>query len=149
MRIRAELIRAVAYLSLPPSLMSSTTADERTALLPPPATEPGRPASPGGDADAETNGLDPDDPLVQAGELPAKKKVTAWTVAYWVLISALVGVGTFFLVKAVRDADHVEFDFKKALNQALGGGLSGAAAMVIQVLALMVGHRVIQVVYRQ
>jgi hypothetical protein len=121
--------------------MSSTTADERTALLPPPATEPGRPVSPS--ADAETNGLDPDDPLVQAGELPAKKKVTAWTVAYWVLISAVVGVGTFFLVKAVRDADHVEFDFKKALNQALGGGLSGAAAMVIQVLALMVGYRVI------
>jgi hypothetical protein len=73
--------RAVARLSLPPPAMSSTTADERTALLPPPATDPGQPASPG--ADAETNGLDPDDPLVQAGEVPTKKKaITAWTVAY-------------------------------------------------------------------
>jgi hypothetical protein len=61
--------------------MSSTTADERTALLPPPATAPGQPASPG--ADTETNGADPDDPLVQAGEVPAKKKaINAWTVAY-------------------------------------------------------------------
>jgi hypothetical protein len=116
--------------------MWSTTAGERTALLPPPATDTGQPASPG--ADAETNGLDPDDSLMQAGELLAKKKVTAWTVAYWVIISALVGVGTFFLVKATQDGDQVALDFKTALNQALGGELSGVAFMVIQVLALMV-----------
>jgi hypothetical protein len=61
--------------------MWSTTADERTVLLPPPATDPGQPASPG--EDAETNGLDLDDPFVQAGEVPTKKKViTAWAVAY-------------------------------------------------------------------
>ncbi len=30
------------------------------------------------------------------------------------------------------------FDLKKALMKALGGGLSGAAAMVLQVLLLMV-----------
>jgi hypothetical protein len=61
--------------------MSSTTADERTVLLPPPATDQGQPASPG--ADTEMNGLDPDDPLVQAGEVPTNEQVvTAWTVAY-------------------------------------------------------------------
>jgi hypothetical protein len=75
---------------------------------------------------------------VQAGELPAKEKATRWTVAYWVLISVVVGVGAFFLVKAIRDAGQVKLDFKTALNQALGGELSDVVAMVIQVLALMV-----------
>jgi hypothetical protein len=32
----------------------------------------------------------------------------------------------------------LKFDLKKALKKALGGGLSGAAAMVLQVLLLMV-----------
>lgn len=32
----------------------------------------------------------------------------------------------------------VQFDLKGALKRALGGGLSGAAAMVLQVLLLMV-----------
>jgi hypothetical protein len=30
-----------------------------------------------------------------------------------------------------------EFDFKKSLSRALGGGLAGASAMVIQVVTLM------------
>ena len=33
---------------------------------------------------------------------------------------------------------HPQFDLNKALKRALGGGLSGAAAMVLQVLLLMV-----------
>jgi hypothetical protein len=47
-------------------------------------------------------------------------------------------VGTFFLVKATQDVDQVTLEFKTALNQALGGELSGVAVMDIQVLALMV-----------
>jgi hypothetical protein len=84
----------------------SSTADERTSLLPPPATEAGVPRAPNG-----AEGLDPADPLVQSGELaeqPAKKKATAWTVVGWVVISVFVAVGTYFLVRAIRDADDVD-----------------------------------------
>lgn len=35
-------------------------------------------------------------------------------------------------------ASYFQFDLKNALKKALGGGLSGAAAMVLQVLLLMV-----------
>lgn len=38
-------------------------------------------------------------------------------------------------------ATYFQFDFKNALKKALGGGLSGAAAMVLQVLLLMVRCR--------
>lgn len=40
--------------------------------------------------------------------------------------------------KLVANLD-MQFDLKAALKRALGGGLSGAAAMVLQVLLLMVG----------
>jgi hypothetical protein len=87
--------------------MSTTPAlDERQPLLPPPVTESGPPTSTGNE-----DSLDPNDPLVQSGELasqPVKRKVTAWKVVYWVAIAALISVGIFFLVKAIRDAEHVD-----------------------------------------
>ncbi|KAH7915773.1 mitochondrial carrier [Hygrophoropsis aurantiaca] len=46
------------------------------------------------------------------------------------------------------DADDVDFDLGKALKGALGGGLSGAAAMVLQVLTLMPLRTVMNYQYR-
>jgi len=46
------------------------------------------------------------------------------------------------------DAGEPDFDFKKALKSALGGGLSGAAAMVLQVLTLMPLRTVMNYQYR-
>lgn len=92
--------------------MAST--DERQPLLapPPPTTEPGPPA-PRSDAtadantdeEANTDGLDPADPLLaqQASE-PVKKEVTVWKVLWWIIISAAIGVGVYFLVQALRES---------------------------------------------
>lgn len=53
-----------------------------------------------------------------------------------------------FFIKGFIDADDVEFDLGKALKAALGGGLSGAAAMVLQVLSLMPLRTVMNYQYR-
>jgi hypothetical protein len=52
------------------------------------------------------------------------------------------------LIKGFIDAGDVEFDLKGALMSALGGGLSGAAAMVLQVLTLMPLRTVMNYQYR-
>jgi len=51
-------------------------------------------------------------------------------------------------IKGFLDADDVEFDLRTALKSALGGGLSGAAAMVLQVLTLMPLRTVMNYQYR-
>ncbi|KDN64933.1 hypothetical protein CSUB01_06197 [Colletotrichum sublineola] len=65
-----------------------------------------------------------------------KKRTTSWWLwrAFWAVLAI------FFLaifIKGWVDAKDTNFDLKAALKRALGGGLSGAAAMVLQVLTLM------------
>ncbi|KAI0804708.1 mitochondrial carrier [Irpex lacteus] len=77
-----------------------------------------------------------------------KKKRSWWTVGWYALLWA---VGIFFAVLFIKgfiEADDVEFDLGKALKSALGGGLSGAAAMVLQVLTLMPIRTVMNYQYR-
>ncbi|QRW10123.1 mitochondrial carrier protein [Ceratobasidium sp. AG-Ba] len=68
----------------------------------------------------------------------------AWR-AFWAVLAAVV-LGIF--IKGWIDADDVKFDLKGALKKALGGGLSGAAAMVLQVLTLMPLRTVMNYQYR-
>ncbi|KAK0128328.1 hypothetical protein ONS95_000303 [Cadophora gregata] len=75
-------------------------------------------------------------------------RTTSWWVwrGFWVLFGALV-LSVF--VKGWIDAGgDVEFDLKGALKRALGGGLSGAAAMVLQVLLLMPLRTIMNYQYR-
>ncbi|KAK0439580.1 mitochondrial carrier [Armillaria borealis] len=66
------------------------------------------------------------------------KQERSWKHILFYLLTTLLGVGILAIfIKGFIDADDVTFDFKKALKAALGGGLSGAAAMVLQVLTLM------------
>ncbi|KAF5026998.1 hypothetical protein F66182_872 [Fusarium sp. NRRL 66182] len=60
----------------------------------------------------------------------------AWRIFWAVLAIAVLAV----FIKGWIDADDSKFDLKGALKRALGGGLSGAAAMVLQVLLLMYRH---------
>ncbi|KAI8935616.1 hypothetical protein NX059_007145 [Plenodomus lindquistii] len=68
----------------------------------------------------------------------------AWR-AFWILAAILL-IAVF--VKGWIDADDVNFDLKGALKRALGGGLSGAAAMVLQVLLLMPIRTIMNYQYR-
>ncbi|EPQ53089.1 mitochondrial carrier [Gloeophyllum trabeum ATCC 11539] len=85
-----------------------------------------------------------------ANVLPEEKK-PKWSWGWIAWYSFLIIGGVFLLamfIKGFIDAGDVDFDFKKALKDALGGGLSGAAAMVLQVLTLMPLRTVMNYQYR-
>ncbi|KAG8962469.1 hypothetical protein FRC03_004214 [Tulasnella sp. 419] len=90
---------------------------------------------------------------VEASMVPPAPKVveTKWNLAkiLWRTVYAIVaGVILGVFIKGWIDADDVEFDLKGALKKALGGGLSGAAAMVLQVATLMPLRTVMNYQYR-
>ncbi|KAH9981674.1 mitochondrial carrier [Russula compacta] len=86
--------------------------------------------------DVDTNSLDP------------QEKAYLWA-ALWYLVFVVAGaVAVAFFIKGFIEAGDVDFDFKKALKTALGGGLSGAAAMVLQVFTLMPLRTVMNYQYR-
>ncbi|KAJ6558255.1 mitochondrial carrier [Mycena capillaripes] len=71
-----------------------------------------------------------------------------WEIGFYVVLGVIVAVLLGFFIKGFIDADEFNFDFEKAWKTALGGGLSGAAAMVIQVLTLMPLRTVMNYQYR-
>ncbi|KAF7328797.1 Mitochondrial carrier [Mycena venus] len=79
-------------------------------------------------------------------EPPVRRSL--WEVGMYVALSVAGAVLLALFVKGWIDAGDVDFDFNKALKSALGGGLSGAAAMVIQVLTLMPLRTVMNYQYR-
>ncbi|KAI5462821.1 mitochondrial carrier domain-containing protein [Mariannaea sp. PMI_226] len=64
---------------------------------------------------------------------------------FWAVIAIFI---LAIFVKAWNDAEDTDFDLEGALKKALGGGLSGAAAMVLQVLLLMPLRTVMNYQYR-
>ncbi|KAF8465131.1 mitochondrial carrier domain-containing protein [Russula ochroleuca] len=128
--------------------MSSLTDDpERQSLLPPRQQSVEGSQTTGNVTTTVTN----DDPLpiqADASEPDLEQKTYLSTVLWY---TVWLAVGTLILVlfiKGFMDACDIDFDFKKALKSALGGGLSGAAAMVLQVLTLMPLRTVMNYQYR-
>uniref|UniRef100_A0A4E9EG36 Mitochondrial carrier protein n=1 Tax=Gibberella zeae TaxID=5518 RepID=A0A4E9EG36_GIBZA len=76
-----------------------------------------------------------------------EKRTTSWY-AWRIFWTILVIVVLAVFIKGWIDSDETEFDLKKALKRALGGGLSGAAAMVLQVLLLMPLRTIMNYQYR-
>ncbi|KAG8684614.1 hypothetical protein FRC08_013600, partial [Ceratobasidium sp. 394] len=89
--------------------------------------------------------LQPDDEAVPTPE--RKPRTWGWYArrAFWMLLG--ISILAVF-IKGWIDADDVEFDLKGALKKALGGGLSGAAAMVLQVATLMPLRTIMNYQYR-
>ncbi|KAK3497829.1 mitochondrial carrier domain-containing protein [Neurospora hispaniola] len=91
----------------------------------------------------------PDDDTVEEAEQDERSRYTrsyfAWRI-FWTVAAITV---TVIFVKAWIDAGaDVNFDLKGALKRALGGGISGAAAMVLQVLLLMPLRTIMNYQYR-
>lgn len=113
--------------------------DERQPLLAKPTDE---------------EGLEPvpsSEPLHSTSDPSTNSKDVEWTwtsVAWYtgLMIAGLVALG--LLIKGFIDSGDTNFDLKKALKDAIGGGLSGAAAMVLQVLTLMPLRTVMNYQYR-
>ncbi|KAF9817900.1 hypothetical protein IEO21_03094 [Rhodonia placenta] len=76
------------------------------------------------------------------------KKRSWWAIGWYTVLTLLGGFALGLFIKGFIDADDVEFDLGKAMKSALGGGLSGAAAMVLQVLTLMPLRTVMNYQYR-
>jgi len=92
----------------------------------------------------EENGI----AVVDEDAVQEKGTSSSWKIFRY-LVYVLIAVGLLaLLIKGFIDADDLEFDFKSALMGALGGGLSGAAAMVLQVLTLMPLRTVMNYQYR-
>ncbi|KAF9877047.1 hypothetical protein CkaCkLH20_05313 [Colletotrichum karsti] len=129
-------------------------SDERTPLLRTSADdeEPNQQSSrdrPNGDNDHGEN-QDPEQvyliaPSPEEEEKP--QRTTSWWLwrAFWAIL-AIVVLAVF--IKGWVDAKDTNFDLGKALKRALGGGLSGAAAMVLQVLTLMPIRTIMNYQYR-
>lgn len=129
--------------SLPTSMISSRGTergrdpDERSPLLSvepvPVPQDASRDSSPDDDSSIKSISQD----------RPSKYRYLWWALA---IVAAEAIVALF--IKGWIDADDVDFDLKGALKRALGGGLSGAAAMVLQVLLLMPIRTIMNYQYR-
>jgi len=75
-------------------------------------------------------------------------KTTVWMVVRYIVLLTGGSLALVFFVKRFTDAGDVDSDLKGALKCALGGGLSGAAAMVLQVFPLMPIRTVMNYQYR-
>ncbi|KAF8057567.1 mitochondrial carrier domain-containing protein [Lyophyllum atratum] len=113
------------------------STDERQPLLGRPSDDSVTLVPRANDENGEEGGVKPKAPK------RGWKEITAYVL---LAIVGLVLLG--FFIKGFLDADDVEFDLEKALKAALGGGLSGAAAMVLQVFTLMPLRTVMNFQYR-
>lgn len=93
--------------------MSSPAIDERQPLLPS--------SKPPSIAEAQEPLLEPENTS------PKRPPATAWIWLIRLIVIAALVTGLAFLIKAIADSTDIDFDFKKAMQKALGGGLSGAA----------------------
>ncbi|KAK1637670.1 mitochondrial carrier domain-containing protein [Colletotrichum phormii] len=124
-------------------------SDERTPLLGTPAEA--RSSQQAAEDNNEANGgvQDPEQvPLITGQDAQEKKqRTTSWWLwrAFWAVLAIFV-LAVF--IKGWIDAKDTNFDLKAALMRALGGGLSGAAAMVLQVLTLMPIRTIMNYQYR-
>ncbi|KJR88189.1 mitochondrial carrier protein [Sporothrix schenckii 1099-18] len=120
--------------------------DEETPLLGPETGDGAiRPDVNGSSSDDDSPAKD-DDVVGSSEDTP--RRPTSWYVgrAVWTLLAALV---LFVFIKGWIDAGgDVDFDLKDALKKALGSGVSGAAAMVLQVLLLMPLRTIMNYQYR-
>jgi hypothetical protein len=87
--------------------------------------------------------IDDDASLKSQDQHPSKYRYYWW--ALWTILTVAI-LAVF--IKGWIDADDVDFDLKGALKRALGGGLSGALAMVLQVLLLMPIRTIMNYQYR-
>ena len=111
-----------------------TVADERAPLLGHRDEEEqgdGREATPATKTPPGAR-VDPEELQDEQSPEERRRSLLKW-VAFWLVFSVLVLVLVILSIKK----GGARFDFKEALKKAAGGGVAGAAAMVIQVLALM------------
>ncbi|KAE8444806.1 hypothetical protein EG329_014266 [Mollisiaceae sp. DMI_Dod_QoI] len=112
------------------------------------------------DAEIQTEAINEETPLLvninesgeeqvnEEEEEPKQVTTASWYIwrMFWFIVTALV---LALFIKGWIDAgSDVNFDLGAALKRALGGGLSGAAAMVLQVLLLMPLRTIMNYQYR-
>ncbi|KAI4618305.1 uncharacterized protein J4E87_007973 [Alternaria ethzedia] len=79
---------------------------------------------------------------------PEKAASKTWYYIWRGILAVFAILVVAVFIKGWIEADDVDFDLKGALKRALGGGLSGAAAMILQVLLLMPIRTIMNYQYR-
>ncbi|KAK8080910.1 hypothetical protein PG997_008728 [Apiospora hydei] len=125
-----------------PLLAQHQQQQQQTQSASRPTEETETSTEPNGDEQHEAAAL-----LEPQPQEPPRKRTRAWWFwrILWTVLAALV-LAVF--IKGWVDAKDVDFDLGRALKRALGGGLSGAAAMVLQVLLLMPIRTIMNYQYR-
>ncbi|KAH8928247.1 mitochondrial carrier [Atractiella rhizophila] len=120
---------------------------ERQPLLPPAlSTEAGESSTPPPGYSSITPPKLASPPAEPVGTVPEKEKSAGWkTALLWGVCIAGLGLLAAFVIRGSKKGG---FEWRKSLKDALGGGLSGAAAMVVQVLTLMPLRTVMNYQYR-
>ncbi|KAI8304097.1 hypothetical protein K4K59_012916 [Colletotrichum sp. SAR11_240] len=121
------------------------SAEDEEATRPPPAYQDRRAGDNEHDENQDPEQVDLIAPSPDEEEKP--KRTTGWWLwrGFWAVLAIFV-LAVF--IKGWVDAKDTNFDLGKALKRALGGGLSGAAAMVLQVLTLMPLRTIMNYQYR-
>lgn len=89
-----------------------------------------------------------DDEIAEVADAAAAKPRSLQKTIFQAAVALCGAFILILFIKGFIDSDDVEFDLGAALKKALGGGLSGAAAMVLQVLTLMPLRTVMNYQYR-
>ncbi|KAJ3977089.1 mitochondrial carrier domain-containing protein [Lentinula raphanica] len=76
----------------------------------------------------------------QPEALPDRKR-SPWEITIYVILVLIGAILLAMLIKGFIEADDVDFDVGKAFKSALGGGLAGAAAMVLQPLRTVMNYQ--------
>ncbi|PFH49177.1 hypothetical protein AMATHDRAFT_76354 [Amanita thiersii Skay4041] len=117
------------------AVVNTSIQDERTPLL-------------GSSTNISTQVADDEENAVQSEPGEDKNTFTFKELMVYGVLTVLVVIVLGLFIKGFIDSGDAEFDYRKALKSALGGGLSGAAAMVLQVLTLMPLRTVMNYQYR-
>ena len=125
--------------------------DEETPLLGPSGSAPTRAENNNGFSPIKDDDNEDEDTATAAAAAAAAKQPPrslrwyVWRTACALLAAFVLGV---FIKGWVDAGGDVQFNFKDALKRALGSGVSGAAAMVLQVLLLMPLRTIMNYQYR-
>ncbi|KAK3330051.1 mitochondrial carrier domain-containing protein [Apodospora peruviana] len=130
------------------SRTKKTTSNEQTPLLGGEASTASSSSSDFGEESPEVVSVQEDGQQQQQQQQAEKSHTSGWYIRRILALVAGIAILAVFIKGWVDAGSDVHFDLGNALWKALGGGLSGAASMVLQVLLLMPLRTIMNYQYR-
>ncbi|GAA6004741.1 hypothetical protein JCM10207_000999 [Rhodosporidiobolus poonsookiae] len=135
--------RSPAYASLSRASSASKSAPGAPRLPPDPAATPAAAGRGSPVEDEDDDAAEEDDADADLSPAQRRRKLVKWFTV-WTAVAA----GVLYLIFEAFHRGGGKFDWEGALKKAAGGGVAGALAMIVQVLALMPLRTVMNYQYR-